>query len=222
MISIIVPVYNEEACIKECLERLKPWASSGHQIIIVDGGSLDATIELTENYPVAVYQTEKGRAKQMNEGARHANGEVLLFLHADTFLPEYSEQLEQELDQESLRWGRFDVSFNPGGPVFSMIASCMNLRSRITGIATGDQAIFIHKDLFTRVNGFPDIALMEDIAISRQLLNLQNPEFPLHHVTTSSRRWKERGVCKTILLMWYLRAAYFFGVSPDRLAMLYT
>ena len=221
MISIIIPVYNEEKTISSCLQSLITWRKQGCEIIFVDGGSDDNTFELAGQYGDHVYMTGKGRAVQMNEGARHAKGEFLLFLHSDTVLPAATDKLIQLIISDKNRWGRFDVTLSGESKAYRVLEFFINIRSRITGISTGDQGMFMHKSLFEHANGFPEIPLMEDITLSRILLKNSRPVCLKERVITSSRRWENNGIIKTILLMWYLRAAYFFGVKPEQLARLY-
>lgn len=221
MISIIIPVYNEETTILTCLDFLRPWQEQGSEIIVVDGGSDDGTYAMAEGHASTVCRSARGRGIQMNTGARYASGQTLLFLHVDTRLPAVSNKLLQHLVLDENSWGRFDVTLSDERPVFRIIGFFMNLRSRITGIATGDQALFIHKSLFEKAGGFPEIPLMEDIAICKKLLQTSRPICLHQRVVTSSRRWASRGIIKTIFLMWYLRTAYFLGVKPEQLARLY-
>ncbi len=221
MISIIIPVLNEADTIDDCLHSLREWSEHGHEIIVVDGGSADATIARASQFQIHLVNSGKGRARQLNAGAGQAHGELLLFLHVDTVLSEYSSALMKKLDIEDTHWGRFDVRLSGNHPVFPVIARAMNIRSRMTGIATGDQAMFVSHDLFKRVGGFPEQPLMEDIALSKKLNTIQKPVCIKDTVITSSRRWQKQGVFKTVVLMWILRFAYFVGVHPDRLALHY-
>ena len=157
----------------------------------------------------------------MNAGAAAARGDILLFLHADTRLPNDTDGLMRDGLARSARvWGRFDVQFD-GGRLFSLIAFLMNLRSRLTGIATGDQGIFVIRSVFESVGGFPPIELMEDIALSARLKHISRPLCLRARVTTSARRWRTHGILNTVLLMWRLRLAFFFGADPARLAQRY-
>jgi rSAM/selenodomain-associated transferase 2 len=168
-----------------------------------------------------VVESEPGRAKQMNKGAAVANGDVFLFLHADTVLPENAVELVTSVDPGKPFWGRFDVRLSGDRVIFRLVEFMVNLRSRLSSIATGDQALFISSALFHAVGGYPEIALMEDIAISKSLRRERKPVNLKATVTTSSRRWEKRGVAKTIVLMWKLRLYYFFGMSPDKLVRMY-
>lgn len=219
-ISIIIPVLNEETNLARLSDHLQTLAQL-HEIIIVDGGSRDNTLSVAYQLTDKVIVSHPGRAVQMNSGAEIASGEVLLFLHADTFLPEDGLQIISALSSEKNVWGRFDVRLSGKRFVFRLIEALMNLRSCVTAIATGDQAIFIERNLFQHVGGFPEIALMEDIEISRRLKKIVKPLCIKQKVITSSRRWEKNGVVATVLLMWKLRLYYFFGMSPEKLKQLY-
>jgi rSAM/selenodomain-associated transferase 2 len=191
------------------------------EIIVVDGGSRDNTIELATPYADKILLAEQGRAKQMNHGARHAKGDILVFLHADTLLPEHALSLiEQQLNSRRV-WGRFDVQLCGEQVMFKVIAFMMNWRSRLTGIATGDQVLFVDKSAFNAVGCYPEISLMEDIALSRALKTLSPPVCLTAKVSSSARRWQQGGIYKTILLMWSLRLRYWLGQDPQQLAELY-
>ncbi len=221
-LSIIVPVLNEAATITASLAALQTLRVAGQELIVVDGGSSDATCALVVPLTDQVLSSERGRARQMNAGARTARGEVLLFLHADTLLPEHAAALIcAKLANSGACWGRFDVRLSGSHPLLRVVEKLMNWRSRITGIATGDQAIFVRRDLFEQVGGFPDIPLMEDVALSRTLLSHGRPLCLRERVITSSRRWEQRGIVSTILLMWRLRLAYACGADPHSLASRY-
>jgi rSAM/selenodomain-associated transferase 2 len=221
MISIIVPALDEAAGIEAALRALAPLRGRGAEVIVVDGGSRDGTKALATPLADRVLTAPRGRATQMNAGAAPARGEVLLFLHADTRLPEDADRLLTDALRRSGRaWGRFDVRFDGGG-MLTVVAAMMNLRSRLTGIATGDQAMFATRAAFDAVGGFPSIALMEDVALSARLKRLGPPLCLAARVTTAARRWREHGVARTILLMWRLRLSYFFGGDPERLARRY-
>jgi rSAM/selenodomain-associated transferase 2 len=213
-LAVIVPTLNEAARIRAALEALAPLRARGHQVIVVDGGSDDATAELAVSLCDLVLKAPRGRALQMNAGARAAQAGALVFLHADTRLPERTdEHILHALEQAS--WGRFDVRIESRHPLLKIVGCAMNLRSRLTGIATGDQAIFVRRDAFP---GFPEIALMEDIAFSRLMKARGRPACLRERVSTSARRWETRGVLRTIVLMWRLRLLYALGVAPQRLA----
>ena len=221
-ISIIIPCLNEADGIAETLRALAPLRARGAEVIVVDGGSRDGTAERAAPLADAVVPAPRGRASQMNAGAKRARGEILVFLHADTWLPEAADALIIEGLQRSRRgWGRFDVAIAGRHPLLRIVERLMNLRSRLTGIATGDQAIFVTRSLFTAAGGYPEIALMEDVALSKRLKRFGPPLCLRHRLTTSGRRWERRGVLRTILLMWRLRLAYWLGADPGKLAMRY-
>jgi rSAM/selenodomain-associated transferase 2 len=220
-ISIIIPVINEEINLASTLEYLQFIRQQGHEIVVVDGGSKDNSFMLAQEGADIVIASKSGRAIQMNSGAEVASGDVFLFLHADTILPDSVLTLLEKIAQTDWYWGRFDVRLSSNKFVYRIIELLMNLRSRLSSIATGDQAIFISRSLFIKVGGFPEIALMEDIEISRRLRVIVKPICLKQKVITSSRRWETKGVIVTVLLMWKLRLYYFFGVSPNKLKQLY-
>lgn len=191
------------------------------QLLVVDGGSSDNNSKLSVSLVDHVLTSPRGRARQMNVGAERAQADILLFLHIDTHLPDHAFSLIQQAIADGYCWGRFDVSFDSTQSVFKLIAWMMNRRSRLTDIATGDQALFMNRTAFQAVGGFPDIALMEDIAISQCLKRLGKPCCLTAKVVTSARRWQRHGIVKTILLMWWLRMRYFFGSAPNILATRY-
>jgi rSAM/selenodomain-associated transferase 2 len=220
-LSIIMPVLNEAARVEKALAALSPYRKRNVEIIVVDGGSRDDTPELAYPFADRVVAAPRGRALQMNAGAAIARGDVLLFLHADTRLPDDADRMVLEsLARSELAWGRFDVCFDSGG-VFSLIAAAMNARSRLTGIATGDQAMFVRRTVFEARGGFPPIALMEDVALSARLKDAGRPLCLHARVTASARRWQAQGILCTVLLMWRLRLSYFFGADPAKLARIY-
>jgi rSAM/selenodomain-associated transferase 2 len=221
-LSIIIPVLNEGDSIAAALDALADLRALGTEVIVVDGGSRDATVERAQLRADRVVLAARGRALQMNAGAERASGDVLLFLHADTRLPAEAARLVLNgLDQSRRVWGRFDVKIDGRSRLLPVVAWLMRLRSRLTGIATGDQAIFLRREAFQVVGGFPTIALMEDIAICKRLKRLGRPLCLRACVTTSGRRWEKHGVLSTILLMWRLRFAYFLGADPKQLAQQY-
>jgi rSAM/selenodomain-associated transferase 2 len=216
-ISIIVPVLNEAPGIAAALAALQPLRGRGHEVIVVDGGSSDGSAALAAPLADRVIAAPRGRAAQMNAGAAVAGGDALLFLHADTRLPDFADQpLHAALEQRP--WGRFDVKIEGRSPLLPVVAFFMNWRSRLTGIATGDQAIFVRRREFP---GFAQIPLMEDIAFSRQMKRVSRPACLRPKAVTSGRRWERHGVLRTILLMWRLRLAYWLGASPEELARRY-
>jgi rSAM/selenodomain-associated transferase 2 len=221
-VSIIIPVLDEAATIAAALEALAPLRAGGAEVIVVDGGSRDATVALATPLADFVIGSARGRAVQMNAGVGVARGDVLLFLHADTRLPADADRLIRDgLARSGRAWGRFDVTIEGRHALLPMIAAAMNLRSRLTGIATGDQAMFVTRDAFDAAGGLPLIALMEDITFARHLKRISRPLALRQRVITSGRRWEERGVWRTMLLMWRLRLAYFFGANPEGLARHY-
>ena len=226
-LSIISPALDEAERIGVALAGLQALRKRGAEVIVVDGGSTDATPVLAAPLADRVIAAARGRARQMNAGAAQAKGEVLLFLHADTTLPDDADRhvldsLRQGKHGQGERvWGRFDVRINGRARTLRMVAALMNLRSRFSGIATGDQALFMTRAAFESVGGFPDQPLMEDIELSRRLLTLSRPACLPGPAITSGRRWESRGVWRTIYLMWRLRWLYARGETPARLAEWY-
>ena len=221
-ITIILPVLNEETRIVACLNFLQPLREQDCELIVVDGGSGDGTMTLAEPLADRVMAGSRGRAAQMNAGTRQASGDILWFLHADSLPPpNVATLIRVALARPNRHWGRFDVRLSGHHPLLRVVETAMNIRSRLTGIATGDQGIFVRREVFERVGGYPPIALMEDIALSRLLKRHSQPACLRQRLTTSSRRWEHDGIPRTILLMWRLRLAYFLGADPDRLARIY-
>lgn len=220
-LSIILPTLNEAAIIEAQLTRLAPLREGGAEVLVVDGGSRDDTPVRAAALAARVIESPPGRARQMNAGARKARGRALLFLHADTVLPPGAEAMIAAALAEGRDWGRFDVRLAGRHPLLPVIAFAMNRRSRWTGIATGDQGLFMTRDAFAAAGGFPDQPLMEDIEMSRRLKRISRPACLRARVTTSGRRWEQGGAFRTMLLMWRLRWRYWRGVSPDDLARAY-
>ncbi len=221
-LSVIVPVLHEAASIVGTLRTLQALRARGHEVIVVDGGSADGTAALAAPFADRVLEAPPGRAVQMNCGAAAACGDVLLFLHADTRLPADADHLVREaVAGEKHCWGRFDVRIEGRSPLLAVVAFFMNWRSRLTGIATGDQAVFATRAAFSRAGGFPAIALMEDVDFSKRMKRLSAPACLSAKAHTSGRRWERHGIIRTILLMWRLRLAYFFGARPEELARRY-
>jgi rSAM/selenodomain-associated transferase 2 len=221
-LSIIVPVLEEEACIGEALQALTPFRTRGAEVIVADGGSRDRTIAIARPLADQVIAAPRGRGAQMNAGAAAASGGLLLFLHADATLPAEADVLTLNgLHNATRQWGRFDVRIEGKSPLLAVISGFMNWRSRITGIATGDQAIFVTRAAFAAAGGFPDIPLMEDIALSKRLKRIGRPLCLTARVVVSGRRFDERGAIRMILLMWRLRLEYWLGVPPTTLARRY-
>ena len=220
-ISIIIPVLNEAKVLLLLLNQLQYLRVKGHEIILVDGYSNDNSCQCAQGLADIILKSDRGRALQMNHGACHATGELLLFLHADTRLPDNVDMLLTSAIHSNRAWGRFDVRLSGNPILFRIIEWFMNMRSRLTGVATGDQAIFITAGLFREINGFPEIALMEDIALSTKLRRIYRPIHLYEKVVTSSRRWEDNGIIRTVLTMWEIRLRYFLGAEPSTLAGLY-
>jgi rSAM/selenodomain-associated transferase 2 len=219
-ITFVIPVLNEAAGIAASLEALAPLRARGHEVIVVDGGSEDGTPELARSRADRVLVAPRGRAQQMNAGARGAAGDALVFLHADVGLPRDADRLVLEALATRL-WGRFDVRLDSSHTLLALVGAMMNLRSRLTGIATGDQALFVRRELFDRLGGYAEIPLMEDIELSSRLRRAGCPACLDARVLASARRWEARGALRTIVLMWRLRLAYYLGADPARLAERY-
>ncbi|HUI94718.1 MAG TPA: TIGR04283 family arsenosugar biosynthesis glycosyltransferase [Xanthobacteraceae bacterium] len=221
-LSIIVPTLNEEAGIVPTLQALSSLRARGAEVIVVDGGSRDRTAAAARPHCDRLLAAPRGRAAQMNAGAGAARGEVLLFLHADTRLPDDADRhVADGLAASGRAWGRFDVRIAGTHPLLPLVAAMMNLRSRLTGIATGDQAIFVERAAFAAIGGYPDIPLMEDLVLSRRLKRLSRPLCLRGRALTSGRRWEKHGVMRTILMMWRLRLAFSLGADPAALASRY-
>ncbi len=220
-LSVVIPALNEAAVIPELLHALAPLRQAGHEVIVVDGGSRDATTAIAAPLADRVLTAPRGRAVQMNAGAAGATGALFWFLHADTVPTREALAAMRAMAADERIWGRFDVFIEGESRWLPVIARGMNLRSRFSGVATGDQGIFVSRELFETVGGFPPIALMEDVAISRLLRRRQAPLCLRQTIRTSGRRWECRGVWRTVLLMWRLRLAYFLGADPESLARSY-
>jgi len=220
-LSIIIPVLNEAASIRAQLEGLQALRGKAVSLILVDGNSHDGTLEKARPLVDQAITAPRGRAAQMNAGARSSMAEVLLFLHADTILPPSAVDRVQEAFASGARWGRFDVRIDSTHGLLRIVERMMNWRSRLTGIATGDQAIFVRRDLFEQIGGFKELPLMEDIVLSADLKRIAAPACLRECVVTSGRRWEQHGVVRTILLMWRLRVQFFFGADPNKLAERY-
>lgn len=219
-ISVIIPTLNEAATIGETLRRVR--SSRSCEVIVVDGGSDDGTPELARPQADLVLSAGRGRATQMNVGARAASGQVLLFLHADTVLPpDFPALLENALRNPRVVGGRFDVRLDAEGRLFRIIETLMNLRSRLSRIATGDQAIFVRSRTFQELGGYREAELMEDLELSYRLKRQGELACLRERVVTSARRWQRDGIVRTIGLMWLLRFLYFIGVSPSYLKTFY-
>ena len=218
-ISVIIPVFNEACHLKQNLQRL--FASleglPSVEVIICDGGSTDHSVQIARQFPCHVATSPVGRAHQVNVASKLAMGDWLLFLHADTALPaHWTNQLNS-----NLQWGFFPVQLSGQHWFFRVIEKAINIRSRLSSIATGDQTLFFKRTLFTSLQGFPLIPIMEDIAICKKARQAHKPYLATDPVVTSSRRWEKNGIVKTIVLMWRLRLSYWLGVDPTRLHQLY-
>jgi len=218
--SVIIPALDEAAQIAAAIESAR--AASVGEVIVVDGGSGDATVDCARVAGATVITAARGRARQMNAGAAVATGAVLLFLHADTRLPPaFDAAVDAALADPAVVGGRFDLRLEPGSPFLDLTAALINLRSRLTGIATGDQALFVRRTVFEAMGGFEDIPLMEDVAFTRALKGRGRVARLRARVTTSARRWQRDGPLRTVLLMWWLRFLYWRGVPPAELKRRY-
>lgn len=221
-LSIIIPVLNEEHFLATNKERLVSLLQEGHEILAVDGGSQDNSVNIARELGCRIFRTRASRGHQLGFGANHSKNDVLLFLHADTHLPSHAAQMiTQTLAEPELLWGRFDVRFSNPHPVFRVIAWFMNKRSCLTGIVTGDHALFIKRKLYFSCGGYMDVPLMEDVEFCRRLKKHAPPVCLSGEVVTSSRRWEQNGILKTVMTMWWLRLMFFLGQSPEKLARLY-
>ena len=220
-LSIVMPVFDEATEIDAALAALAPLRADGHQLLVVDGGSRDGTLSQCAGRADEVLHAPRGRASQMNAGAAHAQGDVLLFLHVDTRLPNDAAAVIEQSIEAGAAWGRFDVTITGRSLMFPVIAALMNQRSRWSGIATGDQAIFVRRELFERLGGYADLPLMEDIELCKRLRACSAPACLRQRVLTSGRRWEQRGVWRTVLLMWRLRWRYWRGEPAEALARAY-
>lgn len=221
-LSVIIPSLNEVDSLRSNLQRLQVLRSCGHEIILIEAGECNLNLDEKAEFCDLVLQSERGRAKQMNLGAKFASGQWLLFLHADTNLPANFESIiSKPLSNRSFLWGWFDVSFDASGLIYAVIAKLMNVRARLTSVSTGDQTLVVDRKLFWELKGFADIPIMEDIELTSRLRRHAKPLMISGSVTTSARRWQKEGVLRTILLMWSLRFLYFIGVSPRKLVNCY-
>jgi rSAM/selenodomain-associated transferase 2 len=227
-LTIVIPVLDEAAIIAATLQSLAGLRARGAEVIVIDGGSSDGSAALARPLADRVIVGPRNRGAAMNAGAALGSGDVLLFLHADTTLPDDADHRVTAAlaDRPSARarrrcWGRFDLRIAGRHPLLALVARMINWRSRLTGIATGDQAIFVTRKTFWSVGGFPDLPLMEDIALSHKLKRLCRPVCIAVPAVTSGRRWDHHGLWPTIVLMWRLRLAYYLGAAPARLALAY-
>jgi rSAM/selenodomain-associated transferase 2 len=220
-LSIVIPALNEAAGIAETLAALAPARARGSEVVVVDGGSQDATVRVAQPLADRVLAAPRGRARQMNAGAAAARGDVLLFLHADTVPPPDVDRLVHTVVAAGAAWGCFDVTIRGRHPALAAVAWCMNWRSRLTGVATGDQGLFVARAPFEAVGRYPDLPLMEDVALSKALRARHRPARVRARLATSGRRWEQHGVWRSIWLMWRLRYAYWRGADPAMLAKRY-
>jgi len=222
LLSIIVPCLNEAANIMQSLQALAPYRARGAEVLVVDGGSTDGSAEAARPLADRVICAPRGRARQMNAGAAIARGDILLFMHVDCRLPYGADDLMSSgLARGGFQWGRFDIAIEGSNALLRVVAAAMNRRSRWTGIATGDQGIFVTRSAFDAVGGYPPLALMEDIELSTRLKRVSRPLCIREPIVTSGRRWEKHGVLRTIVLMWFLRLAYWLGADTGRLAKFY-
>lgn len=229
-VAVVLPVLNEADCLDTCLSELLQHHSAD-EILVVDGGSTDASVEMVCRHMSegvgdaqavpCLLQTPRGRARQMHAGALAANSDALLFLHADVRLPDGAVEAVRATISQGYLWGRFDVRLSGRNFLFRLIERLMNARSALTGIATGDQAIFVRRDVYRMLGGYAPMGLMEDIEFSRRLKWVGRPARLHRPAMVSARRWEEKGILRTVLLMWTLRFLYWLGVSPTRLARWY-
>jgi rSAM/selenodomain-associated transferase 2 len=220
-ISVIIPALNEESIIASTLEAVRPLAPD--EVLVVDGGSTDQTREIVARTDATLTSSARGRAEQMNHGARLARGDVFLFLHADTRLPRSAlRDIRSALVDPRWAGGRFDVRLDGDHRIYGLIGALINLRSRLTKVATGDQAIFVRREVYEEIGGFPNLPLIEDIAFSRSLKKKGKVACLKSQVATSARRWEREGIWQTVLRMWALRILYLAGVSPYRLKRFYS
>lgn len=223
MISIIIPVYNESAILESTLTKLNSIIASQDEIIVVDGGSEDNTGEIARAFPdVKSISSSRGRAAQMNAGAKIASGEYLLFLHADVLIDEDClRRLTDQIAGGGIQWGWFTISLDSPRFIYRLLETGANLRNRITGIPLGDHGIFIKKDVFFNIGGFSEIPIMEDLELVRRMKAVINGTEIKSPVKTSVRRFERSGIIRTLSKMWILRILYHFGVSPERLTRYY-
>lgn len=219
-LAIVVPVFNEEAVLPEWIVKAQQWGAD--ELIVVDGGSTDHTCRLLADSHIRWISSILGRAAQMNAGFQECKSDIILFIHSDTIInSSHLLAVKQAMQDKSVVGGRFDVRLSGDGFAFRVIAYFINLRSRLSGISTGDQCQFVRRSVFERMGGFPEQALMEDIEFSKRLKRYGKIACLRQKVVTSSRRWESHGIIRTVLLMWKLRFLYWLGVSPEKLAQAY-
>ena len=221
-LSIVIPVLNEEKFLTRNQEMFTCLLKDGHEILVVDGGSQDNSLKTAYELGCRVFSTRASRGHQLHYGAERSKHELLLFLHADTLLPLNAAQaIVQTLSKPNQHWGRFNIRFSNSRLVFRIIAWLMNKRSCLTSIVTGDHAMFIRRECYFNCGGYSDIPIMEDVEFCSRLKKNKAPACLSDEVITSSRRWEQKGICCTVLMMWKLRLMFFFGVSPEKLVKLY-
>jgi rSAM/selenodomain-associated transferase 2 len=221
-LSVIVPMFNEAATIASTLRAIRDSAPDA-EIVVVDGGSIDASVEIARPLCDSVIDAPRGRALQMNAGARASHGDALVFVHADTIVPStFAADIASALSDPAVVGGRFDVKLDDSSLPYRIIGAMISLRSRISRTATGDQAIFVRRDVFDRLGGFPELELCEDLEFSRRLKRAGRVACLRARVTTSARRWSRDGVVRTVIRMWLIRAMYLIGVPPARLKRMYS
>lgn len=219
-LSIIVPVLDEAEHIVRLLDELASWRRAGDEVIVVDGGSADDTAARARALADAVIAAPRGRARQQNAGAAVARADILWFVHADSAVTAVS-RAELLAAAATSSWGRCAVRIDDRAPIFRLIETMMNFRTRLTSVVTGDHGIFVRRALYDAVGGIPDLALMEDVEFSRRLARHAPVRCLRGTIATSARRWRRHGIVRTVLLMWALRLAWFVGVPATRLARVY-
>ncbi len=220
--SFIIPVLNEESFFVEQTKIFTSLLEQGHEVIVVDGGSTDQSVVIAEQIGCICISTNPSRGHQLHIGAKKSSNQILVFMHADTLLPPSGlGNIRNVMEKANNYWGRFNVVFTNQKLVFKVIAWFMNKRSCLTGIVTGDHTFFMKREIYFNSGGFSDIPIMEDIELSKKLRKYSRPVCLSEKVITSSRKWEQQGVLKTILLMWYLRLLFYVGVPAEKLAKRY-
>ncbi|WP_269764225.1 TIGR04283 family arsenosugar biosynthesis glycosyltransferase [Ghiorsea bivora] len=218
----MIPVYNEEETLPHALREIQKLnLEATDQLIFIDGGSNDHTKQLIQDAGFHCLVSQAGRAKQMNMGAQNTKSDIILFLHIDTSISSSNISNIKKTYNQGYLSGRFNIRLSSSGLSYQIISFFMNARSCLSKISTGDQAMFVRRDVFETVGGFPDLPLMEDIALSKKLRPLGHIACLKDTLVTSSRRWEKYGVINTVLLMWKLRFLYWIGISPEKLAKMY-